>query len=130
MGEVYKARDTRLERTVAIKVSAQEFGERFQREAQAIASLNHPNICTLHDVGPDYLVMEFIDGRELNVSMLGFPSARVLPLSEIDFSDLPPGAPKIVSYDAKWTEDSPEWRGTQPVTAPIIARMRAELAAS
>lgn len=65
MGEVYKARDTRLERTVAIKVSAQEFGERFQREAQAIASLNHPNICTLHDVGPDYLVMEFIEGSEI-----------------------------------------------------------------
>ncbi|MFN7938802.1 MAG: protein kinase [Bryobacteraceae bacterium] len=65
MGEVYKARDTRLERTVAIKVSAQEFGERFQREAQAIASLNHPNICTLHDVGPDYLVMEFIEGPEV-----------------------------------------------------------------
>ena len=53
MGEVYKARDTRLDRVVAIKVSAREFGERFQREAQAIASLNHPNICTLHDVGPD-----------------------------------------------------------------------------
>lgn len=62
MGEVYKARDTRLDRTVAIKVSAREFTERFQREAQAIASLNHPNICTLFDVGPDYLVMEFIDG--------------------------------------------------------------------
>ena len=66
------------------------------------------------------LVEEFIDGRELNVSMLGFPSARVLPLSEIDFSDLPPGAPKIVSYDAKWTEDSPEWRGTQPVLHPTL----------
>lgn len=65
MGEVYKARDTRLDRIVAIKVSAKEFGERFQREAQAIASLNHPNICTLHDVGPDYLVMEFIEGTEI-----------------------------------------------------------------
>src|SRR5262245_9755212 len=52
MGEVYKGRDTRLDRTVAIKVSSKEFSERFQREAHAIASLNHPNICTLHDIGP------------------------------------------------------------------------------
>src|SRR5436190_17563204 len=65
MGEVYKARDTRLERTVAIKVSSAEFSERFQREAHAIASLNHPHICTLHDVGPDYLVMEYIEGAPL-----------------------------------------------------------------
>jgi serine/threonine protein kinase len=65
MGEVYKARDTRLERTVAIKVSATGFNERFQREAQAIASLNHPHICTLHDVGPNYLVMEYIEGSPL-----------------------------------------------------------------
>ena len=53
MGEVYKARDTRLERTVAIKVAAAKFSERFEREARAIAALNHPNICTLYDVGPD-----------------------------------------------------------------------------
>jgi eukaryotic-like serine/threonine-protein kinase len=65
MGEVYKARDTRLERTVAIKVSSSAFSDRFQREAQAIASLNHAHICTLHDVGPEYLVMEFIDGTEI-----------------------------------------------------------------
>jgi serine/threonine protein kinase len=66
MGEVYKGRDTRLDRTVAIKVSGKEFGERFQREAQAIAALNHPHICTLHDVGPDYLVMEFIEGAPVH----------------------------------------------------------------
>ncbi|HUS05420.1 MAG TPA: protein kinase [Bryobacteraceae bacterium] len=65
MGEVYKARDTRLDRTVAIKTSTRQFVERFQREAQAIAALNHANICTLHDVGADYLVMEFLDGRQL-----------------------------------------------------------------
>ncbi len=58
MGEVYKARDTRLNRTVAVKVAAEQFSERFEREAHAIAALNHPNICTLHDVGPNYLVME------------------------------------------------------------------------
>ena len=58
MGQVWKARDTRLNRTVAVKVSKQRFSERFEREARAIASLNHPNICTLFDVGADYLVME------------------------------------------------------------------------
>src|SRR5688500_13622010 len=52
MGEVYRVRDTRLGRDVAVKVSAEHFGERFEREARAVGSLNHPNICTLHDVGP------------------------------------------------------------------------------
>ena len=65
MGEVYRARDTRLNREVAIKVSAERFSERFEREARAIASLNHPNICTLFDVGPNYLVMELVEGRTL-----------------------------------------------------------------
>jgi serine/threonine protein kinase len=59
MGEVYRAVDTRLKRTVAIKVAKQNFGERFEREARAIAALNHPNICTLYDVGPNYLVMSW-----------------------------------------------------------------------
>jgi Tol biopolymer transport system component len=63
MGEVYRARDTRLDRIVAVKVSAQQFTERFEREARAIAALNHPNICTLHDVGPNYLVMEYVEGE-------------------------------------------------------------------
>lgn len=63
MGTVYRARDTRLPRDAAIKVSAQKFSERFAREAHAIASLNHPNITTLYDVGPDYLVMEYLEGR-------------------------------------------------------------------
>src|SRR5258708_2128745 len=65
MGEVYKARDTRLDRIVAIKVSSEQFSERFEREAQAIAALSHPNICTLYDVGPNYLVMEYIQGHTL-----------------------------------------------------------------
>jgi serine/threonine-protein kinase len=65
MGEVYKARDTRLDRTVAIKVSKEQFSERFEREARSIAALNHPHICQLYDVGPDYLVMEYIDGAPL-----------------------------------------------------------------
>ncbi len=65
MGEVYKARDTRLDRTVAIKVSKEAFSERFEREARAVAALNHPNICQLYDVGPDYLVMEFVEGTPI-----------------------------------------------------------------
>ncbi len=65
MGEVYRARDSRLDRVVAIKVSQERFSERFEREAKAIAALNHPNICTLHDVGPDYLVMEYVEGTPL-----------------------------------------------------------------
>jgi|SRR5665213_2374223 len=63
MGEVWKARDTRLDRTVAIKTSKVEFNERFEREARAVAALNHPHICQFYDVGPNYLVMEFIDGK-------------------------------------------------------------------
>ena len=58
MGDVYKARDTRLDRTVAVKVSKEAFEERFRNEALTVAALNHPHICTLFDVGPDYLVME------------------------------------------------------------------------
>src|SRR5438132_8757656 len=75
MGEVYKARDTRLNRTVAIKVLLQqvsarpELQARFEREAQTIAALNHPHICTLHDVGRHegtlYLVMEYLEGETL-----------------------------------------------------------------
>jgi Tol biopolymer transport system component/predicted Ser/Thr protein kinase len=65
MGAVWKARDTRLDRTVAIKVSKAEFSERFEREARAVAALNHPHICQLYDVGPDYLVMEFVEGVPL-----------------------------------------------------------------
>src|SRR4026207_2064273 len=65
MGEVYRASDTRLHREGAVKVSAERFSDRFEREARAVASLNHPNICTLHDVGPNYLVMELVQGETL-----------------------------------------------------------------
>src|SRR6202795_152129 len=75
MGEVYRARDTRLDRTVAVKILPSHLSEndeakqRFDREARAISSLNHPNICTLYDVGHqagvDYLVMEFLEGETL-----------------------------------------------------------------
>ena len=70
MGEVFKARDTRLDRIVAIKISQAKFSERFEREARAVAALNHPNICQIHDAGsssdaPGYLVMEFVDGSPI-----------------------------------------------------------------
>ncbi len=65
MGEVYRARDSRLGREVAIKVCHGDFSARFEREAQAIAQLNHPHICTLHDVGSNYLVMELVEGETL-----------------------------------------------------------------
>jgi len=83
MGEVYRARDTRLERTVAIKVLPEQFSQnpdlkqRFEREARAISSLNHPNICTLYDVGhqdgTDYLVMEYIEGESLSSRLMRGP---------------------------------------------------------
>jgi Tol biopolymer transport system component len=63
MGEVYSAHDPRTGRDVAIKVSAERFNERFDREVRAVAALNHPNICTLYDVGPNYLVMELLEGE-------------------------------------------------------------------
>jgi serine/threonine protein kinase/Tol biopolymer transport system component len=65
MGKVFQARDTRLGREVAIKTAHAEFIGKFQREARAISSLNHPNICTLYDVGPNYLVMELVEGAKL-----------------------------------------------------------------
>ena len=66
MGEVYRGTDTRLGRPVAIKISPREFSDRFEREAHAISSHNHPNICTLYDVGPNFLVMEFVEGDTLS----------------------------------------------------------------
>jgi len=89
MGEVYRARDTRLDRTVAIKIlpahlsSNSEAKQRFEREARAISSLNHPNICTLYDVGHqdgiDYLVMEFLEGETLADRLTKGP----LPLEQV-----------------------------------------------
>jgi len=75
MGEVYRARDARLGRDVAIKVSSESFTDRFEREARAVAILNHPNICTLYDIGPNYLVMEYIEGAPLKGPM---PLAQAL----------------------------------------------------
>jgi eukaryotic-like serine/threonine-protein kinase len=66
MGEVWKARDTRLGRIVAIKKVKEQHGERFKQEARTIASLNHTFICQLFDIGPDYLVLEYVDGKPLS----------------------------------------------------------------
>jgi eukaryotic-like serine/threonine-protein kinase len=101
MGEVYKARDTRLDRTVAIKVLPSEFAQnvelrhRLEREARAIASLNHPHICTLHDVGSqdgiDFLVMEYLEGETLATRLargaLPLPQALELALPIADALD-------------------------------------------
>src|SRR5437016_242972 len=65
MGEVYRAVDTRLGRAVAVKIAQKQFVERFEREARAISSLNHAHICTLYDVGPNYLVMELVEGETI-----------------------------------------------------------------
>jgi tRNA A-37 threonylcarbamoyl transferase component Bud32/tetratricopeptide (TPR) repeat protein len=73
MGEVFRAIDTRLGRAVALKTTREQFNARFEREARAISSLNHPNICTLYDVGPNYLVMELLDGETLSARLKNGP---------------------------------------------------------
>jgi hypothetical protein len=73
MGEVFRAIDTRLGRAVAIKTTQERFSARFEREARAISSLNHPNICTLHDVGPNYLVMELVEGETIAARLKSGP---------------------------------------------------------
>jgi serine/threonine protein kinase len=65
MGEVWKARDSRLGRIVAIKKVKEQHSERFKQEARSIAALNHPNICQIHDIGDDYLVLEYVEGKPL-----------------------------------------------------------------
>lgn len=77
MGEVFRARDTRLGREVAIKISNQRFADRFETEARAISALNHPHICTLYDVGPNYLVMELVEGETLAARLKRGPLSLV-----------------------------------------------------
>ncbi|MEO8099597.1 MAG: protein kinase [Acidobacteriota bacterium] len=110
MGEVYRARDSRLQRDVAIKTSAQRFSERFEREARAIAALNHPNICQIYDVGPNYIVMELVEGATLGerIQAGAIPLDEAIPIAEqiaaalqdahekrITHRDLKPGNIKI-----------------------------------
>ena len=77
MGEVWKARDTRLDRTVAIKRVKGECGIRFQQEARAIAGLNHPHVCQIYDIGPDYLVLEHLEGKPLGGPLAHSEAVRV-----------------------------------------------------
>ena len=93
MGQVWKARDTRLNRFVAIKTSHARFSERFEREARAVAALNHPHICTLYDVGADFLVMEYVEGAEIkgplpldqalkySIQLASAPTGRTFPVT-------------------------------------------------
>ena len=78
MGQVYRARDTRLDRLVAIKQLTEDSTSRFEREARTIAALNHPNICQVYDVGTDYLVLEYLDGAPPRGPM---PVDRVMQLA-------------------------------------------------
>jgi serine/threonine protein kinase len=73
MGEVFRAVDMRLGRAIAIKITREQFGSRVEREARAISALNHPNICTLHDIGPNYLVMELVEGETLAAKLKNGP---------------------------------------------------------
>jgi len=82
MGEVYRAQDARLNRVVAIKISGAQFSERFEREAKTIAALNHPNICQIYDVGPNYLVMEYVDGSPVvSNGQQPIPPAKAMQLA-------------------------------------------------
>src|SRR5580658_5837754 len=111
MGEVWKATDTRLGRTVAIKVLKGPHGDRFEQEARAIAALNHPHICTLYDIGPDYLVMEYIEGVPLKGPLpvdeavrLGVQIASALEAAHakgILHRDLKPGNVLVTAAGAK-----------------------------
>jgi serine/threonine protein kinase/Tfp pilus assembly protein PilF len=78
MGEVWKARDTRLNRIVAIKKVKEQHSERFKQEARSIAALNHPNICQIHDIGDDYLVLEYVEGKPLSSPL---PEQEAVPLA-------------------------------------------------
>ena len=104
MGEVFRAVDTRLGRAVAIKITHEQFSARFQREARAIASLNHPNICTVHDVGPNYLVMELVEGETLAARLKSGPlpmNTALLYASQIAAALAEAHAKDIVHRDLK-----------------------------
>jgi serine/threonine protein kinase len=152
MGEVYRARDTRLDRTVAVKIlpahlsDSPEARQRFEREARAISSLNHPNICVLHDVGIEdgtsYLVMEYIQGESLDARLQKGP----LPLKQamecgiqicealekahragIVHRDLKPGNIMLTSSGAKLLDfglakPATALLGAQPVTSKGSSR--------
>jgi serine/threonine protein kinase/Tfp pilus assembly protein PilF len=104
MGEVFRAVDTRLGRAVAIKTCREQFSARFHREARAISSLNHPHICTLHDVGPNYLVMELVEGETIAARLKSGPlpvKTAVLYASQIAAALVEAHGKGIVHRDLK-----------------------------
>ena len=94
MGEVWKALDTRLSRHVAIKISAEKFSDRFEREARAVAALNHPNIVALYDVGENYIVTELVDGESLRSADLTARKA----VEVVTQTSRRPGPPRTCGY--------------------------------
>jgi eukaryotic-like serine/threonine-protein kinase len=138
MGEVFRAVDTRLGRGVAIKVVKQEFGARFQREARAISALNHRHVCTLYDIGPNFLVMELIDGETLaerirrgplplaDVLRYGAEIAEALAAAHaqgIVHRDLKPGNVMIGADGVKVLDFGLAKLTTGPVDAPTETRL-------
>jgi serine/threonine protein kinase len=127
MGEVYRAKDTRLDRTVAIKILPAHLSsdpirkQRFEREAKTISSLNHPHICVLHDIGSqdgvDYLVMECVEGETLPKRLEKGP----LPLDQI----LRYGAQIAVALDkAHRSAAVPRWLGPREEISHFLASYR------
>jgi len=142
MGQVYRAFDARLGREVAIKVAEERFSERFDREVRAVAALNHPNVCTVHDVGANYLVMELIDGETLRMGIeRGLPLDRTVAIARqmlhalgaahragVIHRDLKPenvmvrvdGYVKVMDFGlAKWVRGAPNDQGRSPQTSGL-----------
>ena len=151
MGEVYRARDTRLDRTVAIKVLPAHLAsdptrrQRFEREARAIASLNHPHICVLHDIGTeggiDFLVLEYLDGETLahRVDRGPMPTQELLKIASevsdaldkahrqgVTHRDIKPGNIMLVKSGAKLLD----FGLAKPVATPASAALTAMATAS
>jgi serine/threonine protein kinase len=137
MGEVWKARDTRLNRIVAIKLLRGQHSARFEQEARAIAALNHPNICQIYDIGPDYLVLEYIEGKSLHGPFAPEEAVR-LPLQiaaaleaahakGILYRDLKPGnvlltptGPKLLDFGLAKLKADGDSEATQTIEGTVL----------